>query len=156
MSGMRQGLGLVVIIMLTFAAAGLGGLFTPGGGGDWYERPSWAPPDWVFGPVWTLLYTLMALAAWLVWRRAGFAAAHGALGAYIVQLALNASWTPVFFGLRMPGAAFALIIALWIAIIITVVLFAQHSAAAAWLLSPYLAWVTFAAALNLRIWQLTP
>jgi translocator protein len=96
----------------------------------------------------------MALAAWLVWRRGGFAAQRRPLVIFLVQLALNAAWTPLFFGLHWPGAAFAEIILLWLAIAATVAAFARVSRLAAWLLVPYLAWVGFAAALNFTIWHL--
>ncbi len=152
----RQVGGLLAWLLVTFSAAAIGGIFSPGGPHDWYTSPSWAPPDWVFGPVWTALYTMMAVAAWLVWRRRGFSAARAALGVYILQLALNAAWTPVFFGLRMPGAAFVVIVALWVAIAAATVLFWKHSRAAGALFVPYIAWVSFAGALNFSIWRLTP
>ncbi|MER7440505.1 TspO/MBR family protein [Micromonospora avicenniae] len=117
------------------------------------DRPSWAPPGWLFGPVWTLLYVLIALAGWLVWRRVGFGAA---VWAWVAQLVLNAAWTPLFFGARRYGAAFAEIVVLWLAIALTVLLFARVSRTAASLMLPYLAWVTFAAALNFAIWRLNP
>jgi translocator protein len=141
-------------LVLCFAPAALGGFFMPG---EWYaslKKPSWNPPGWVFGPVWTALYATMALAAWLVWRRGGFAAQRRPLVIFLVQLALNAAWTPLFFGLHWPGAAFAEIILLWLAIAATVAAFARVSRLAAWLLVPYLAWVGFAAALNFTIWHL--
>ena len=117
-------------------------------------QPSWAPPSWVFGPVWSVLYASIALAGWLVWRRAGAGAGRWALTAYGVQLVLNAAWTPIFFGLRQFGAAFAEILVLWLAICVTVVLFARIRRAAAALLLPYWAWTTFAAALTYAVWQL--
>lgn len=120
----------------------------------WYRtlaRPAWAPPGWIFGPVWTLLYLLMAIAAWGVWRRQGWGLA---LGLWLVQLALNAAWTPIFFGLHQPGWACAEIAALWVAIALTVWAFAKARGWAAWLMAPYLAWVTFATVLNFVIWQL--
>jgi len=157
-SGTRQAAGLLVALVATFAAAGLGSVFTSRSVSDWYAalaRPSWTPPGWVFGPVWTLLYVLMAVAAWLVWRRAGgWAGARAALGLYAVQLVLNAAWTGLFFGLRMPGVAFAELAVLWAAIVATLVAFRRHSPAAGALMVPYLAWCTFAAALNLAIWRM--
>ncbi|MFC0431968.1 TspO/MBR family protein [Kutzneria buriramensis] len=119
-------------------------------------QPSWAPPAWVFGPVWAALYASIAVAGWLVWLRAGASRGRGALIAYGVQLALNAAWTPIFFGLRQFGAAFAEVVALWLAIAVTVVLFARIQRAAAALLLPYWAWTTFAAALTFAVWRLNP
>lgn len=121
---------------------------------SWYSglaKPSWAPPGWIFGPVWTLLYAMMGIAAWGVWRRRGWSVP---LAQWLVQLALNAAWTPIFFGLRQPGWAFAEIVVLWLAIAATLVAFASVVRWSAWLLAPYLAWVTFAAALNFAIWRL--
>ncbi|SDF97196.1 TspO/MBR family protein [Pseudonocardia oroxyli] len=117
-----------------------------------FVQPSWAPPSWLFGPVWTVLYLLIAVSGWLVWRRSGLTApAHVVYG---VQLLLNMAWTPLFFGAGRFGLAFAEIVLLWLSIVATTVLFARHSRPAAWLLAPYLAWVTFASALNLAIWTL--
>jgi len=150
----RQILALVGWLLLCFGAAALGGLFMPG---EWYaslRKPAWNPPSWVFGPVWTALYTMMAVAAWLVWRRGGFAARRRPLILFLVQLALNAAWTPLFFGLQQPGWAFAEIVLLWLAIAATLAAFRPVSPAAAWLLAPYLAWVSFAALLNFSLWRL--
>jgi len=125
--------------------------------GEWYaslEKPSWNPPNWIFGPAWTALYAMMAVAAWLVWRRGGFAAQALPLAAFLVQLLLNALWSWLFFGLKNPGLAFAEIVALWVAIATTLLLFRRPSATAAWLLAPYLAWVTFASLLNFTLWRL--
>ena len=104
--------------------------------------------------MWSALYTLMGVAAWLVWRRGGFAAQGRPLGAFLAQLALNALWTPLFFGLHQPGVAFAEILLLWLAIAWTIALFWRVQRAAAWLLVPYLAWVGFAAVLNGTLWRL--
>lgn len=135
------------------AAAAIGNLAASGAAAEYtsLDRPSWSPPSWLFGPVWTALYVTIALAAWLVWRRVGFGPA---LGAWAVQLVLNAAWTPLFFAGGRYGLAFAEIVLLWLAIGVTVLLFARASRAAAALLLPYWAWVTFAAALNYSIWQL--
>ncbi len=141
-------------LLICFAAASLGAFFMPG---EWYaslNKPSWNPPAWVFGPVWTGLYTMMAVAAWLVWKRGGFTAQRRALGLFLVQLALNALWTPLFFGLHRIGAAFGEILFLWIAIMVTTVHFHRVSRPAAWLLIPYIAWVAFAAVLNGTLWML--
>lgn len=143
-------------ILLSFSAAALGGFF---GAGEWYRslnKPSWNPPGWIFGPVWTALYAMMGVAAWLIWRRGGWSARAPALSLFLVQLALNAAWTPLFFGLRAPGLAFAEIVLLWLAILATLVAFWRVQRAGGWLLLPYLAWVSFAAVLNLAIWRLNP
>lgn len=135
----------------------LGSIFTAGSVGGWYaalSKPAWTPPSAIFGPVWSALYLLMAVAAWLVWRRGGFAAHPAALGLFAAQLALNAGWSLVFFGLRMPGAAFAEILVLWALILATLIAFRRAAPLAGWLLAPYLVWVTFASALNLAIWRL--
>ncbi len=127
--------------------------------GEWYaslRRPSWNPPGWVFGPVWTALYAMMALAAWLVWKRGGFIQQRTALRLFLLQLALNAAWTPLFFGLHWPSVAFAEIVLLWLAIAATLAAFRRASRPAAWLLVPYLAWVSFAAFLNFTLWRLNP
>jgi tryptophan-rich sensory protein len=113
------------------------------------ERPAWAPPGWVFGPVWTILYATIAIAGWLVWRRAGV---HRALVPYAAQLALNAAWTPIFFGAGAYGLAAIEIVLLWCAIGATVLAFRRVHRGAAALLLPYWAWVTFAATVNVAIW----
>ncbi len=141
-------------LALSFSAATMGALFVPGG---WYaglHKPQWNPPGWIFGPVWTALYTMMAVAAWLVWKRGGWAAQRRPLTLFLVQLSLNAAWTPLFFGWHQPGLAFAEIVLLWLAIAATLVAFRPVSRAAAWLLAPYLAWVSFAAVLNFTLWRL--
>mgnify|MGYP000953551091 CR=1 FL=1 len=141
-------------VLLCFAAAAMGGWFMPG---EWYaklNKPSWNPPAWVFGPVWTALYLMMAVAAWIVWRQGGWAKQRRPLRIFLVQLALNALWTPLFFGLQRPGLAFAEIVLLWLAIGATLAAFRPVSRTAAWLLVPYLAWVTFAAVLNFTLWRL--
>ncbi len=122
---------------------------------DYYARldkPSWAPPPWLFGPVWTVLYAMIGVAAWLVARR-GEPGGGKALGLWGVQLALNAAWTPIFFGLRAPGFALAEIVLMWVAIAGTTVAFFTRRTAAGALLLPYLAWVTFATLLNFEIWR---
>jgi tryptophan-rich sensory protein len=150
----RPYLALAGWVLLCFAAASFGGLFMPG---EWYaglKKPSWNPPARVFGPVWTALYTMMAVAAWLVWKRGGFAAQRRPLALFLVQLALNAAWTPLFFGLHWTGVAFAEIVLLWLAIAATIAAFRPVSRVAAWLLVPYLTWVGFAAVLNFTLWRL--
>ena len=150
----RLAFALACWLVLSFSAASLGAFFMPG---EWYatlKKPSWNPPDWIFGPVWSALYTMMAVAAWLVWKRGGFAAQRRPLTLFLVQLALNALWTPLFFGLHRPGLAFVEIVMLWLAIAATLAAFRPVSRPAAWLLVPYLAWVSFAAVLNFTLWRL--
>ncbi len=142
---------LAACLAVTFCAPALGAWAMPG---EWYaslRKPSWNPPSWIFGPVWTALYIMMAVAAWLVWRRGG---PRRALGLYGVQLALNAAWTPLFFGLKLPGLAFAEILLLLAAVIVTARAFATVSRPAALLLVPYIAWVAFASFLNFTLWRL--
>lgn len=144
---------LVVFLALSFSASALGAFFQPG---DWYaalEKPSWNPPSWVFGPVWTVLYVLIAVAAWRVWTRWGREASL-AITVWGVQMVLNALWSYLFFGVRQPGLAFGEIVLLWLAIAATIWLFWRRDRIAALLLTPYLAWVSFAAVLNFTIWRL--
>ena len=149
----RPWLALVGFIALCEAAGLAGTAFTMSAIPEWYaflDKPAFSPPNWLFGPVWTLLYFMMGVAAWLVWRRAG----AGALKVFWLQLALNALWTPLFFGLRSPLAGLVCIAALWLAIVWTMVVFWRVSRPAAALLLPYLAWVSFASMLNLGIYLL--
>jgi tryptophan-rich sensory protein len=150
-------IGLVVWVAVCFLAAAIGSLFTARSVGGWYAglaKPPWTPPSFVFGPVWTALYLLMGVAAWLVWRKGGFAAAALPLGLFLTQLALNATWSALFFGLQRPGLAFGEIVVLWCFILATAATFCSRAPAAAYLMLPYLAWVTFASALNFAIWRL--
>ncbi|HVG28865.1 MAG TPA: TspO/MBR family protein [Pyrinomonadaceae bacterium] len=152
----RPWLALALSLAACFAAAGVASLFTAPAIPVWYahlRKPAWSPPNRLFGPVWTLLYASMAVAAWLVWRAAGFRAARLALALFAAQLVLNALWSVVFFGWKRPGLAFAEIMLLWAAIFATTVAFWQFSRPAAWLMIPYLWWVTFAAFLNHSIWK---
>lgn len=153
----RSILVLAGFLALSFAVAGIGGWFTSMGMPEWYaslQKPGWNPPSWVFGPAWTTLYIMMAVAAWLVWRQAGFAGASAAMTLFFVQLALNLAWSGVFFALRSPGWALVELLTLWIAILGTTALFFRHSTWAGALMLPYLAWVTFAGALNAAIVRL--
>ena len=153
-SRLKAALALAGWLALCFGAASLGGIFMPG---EWYatlKKPSWNPPGWIYGPVWTALYTMMAVAAWLVWKRGGFAAQRKPLALFLTQAVLNAAWTPLFFGLHLPGIAFAEIVMLWLAIAATLAAFRPVNRAAAWLLAPYLLWVSFAAVLNFALWRL--
>lgn len=125
--------------------------------GEWYAslaKPSWNPPSAVFAPVWSLLYVSMGVAAWLVWRQAGFEGAKLALGLFAGQLVLNALWSWLFFGLHRPDVAFVDIVALWLLILIVTVLFWRESRTAGALMLPYLAWVGFASCLNFAVWRL--
>lgn len=147
-------LGLFGWLLLCFAAAAPGAFFMPG---EWYvslEKPAWHPPGWLFGPVWSVLYAMMAVAAWLVWKQGGFTIQRKALGLFLAQLLLNALWTPLFFGLQQPGLAFAEILLMWLAIAATLITFRPISRPAFWLLVPYLAWVTFATVLNGTLWRM--
>lgn len=149
-------IGLLVFIALCFLTAMSGAVFMPG---EWYRglaKPSWNPPDWAFAPAWTVLYIMIAVAGWLVWREAGIAGAALPLAVYLVQLLFNAGWSAVFFGLKRPDLAFLEVIGLWLSIVATIVLFLPISRTAGLLLLPYLAWVTFAATLNFTIWRLNP
>jgi len=153
----RDVLGLVLLVVVCLGVGGLGAWATAGSVTTWYPaiaKPSWTPPAWIFGPVWTVLYVMMAIAAWLVWREPGRQGTKRALGLFALQLALNAAWSPLFFGLRSPAAGLVDIVALWIAITATVEAFRRVSAVAATLLVPYWLWVSFATALNAAIWHL--
>jgi translocator protein len=154
---MKDALALAGFVAAGFLAGAVGGIATSAGLKDWYttlDRPSWNPPGWVFGPVWTILYVLIGVAAWLVSREWGDDGVGVALVVWGVQLVLNAVWPLIFFGAHLPGWAFVEILLLWVAIVATILLFRDISATAAWLLVPYLAWVSFAAVLNGTIWRL--
>lgn len=148
-------LGLAGWVALCLAAGVIGAAWTGSAVPTWYEalrKPSWTPPSFLFGPVWTVLYVLMGCAAWRIWKACGFAGAPVALGTFLAQLALNTLWSGLFFGLRNPGLAFGEVLLLWCAILATLLLFARLDRKAGWLIAPYLAWVTFAAALNGAVW----
>jgi len=150
-------LGLIVLLVVCFAAAGIGGAVTTPKIATWYAalaKPSWNPPNWIFGPVWSVLYLCMAIAAWLVWRQGGLAGAATPLALFAVQLVLNLAWSWLFFGFQNPGLAFVDIVLLWAAIAATMVAFWFRSAIAGILFLPYLAWVSFAAVLNFVVWRL--
>jgi tryptophan-rich sensory protein len=149
--GRRSWLVLAGLLLLNVLVAAGGGIASTSGVDGWYAdaaKPAWTPPNWVFGPAWTVLYTLMAVAAWLLWRRHGARVARTALVLYVVQLALNAAWTPVFFGAEQLGLGLAIILALELALVATIVAFHRLTPWIAWLLGPYLAWVLFATTLN--------
>ncbi len=150
---------LMIWLLLCYGAAAVGGLLSANGVSSWYPsliKPSFNPPNWVFGPVWTLLYGMMAVAAWLVTRHAaqGGEGTRRAIALFLVQLVLNALWSGLFFGARQPGWAFVEIIALWLAIAATIAAFLPIDRWAAGLMAPYLAWVTFASVLNGSLWWL--
>jgi tryptophan-rich sensory protein len=158
LSASSQAIGLFAWLLVVFAAAAVGA-FASASATEFYRdlvRPSWAPPGWLFGPVWTVLYALMGVAAWLVWRARGFGGARRALLVFVVQLAANAQWTWLFFAWRQGGLAFAEILLLLALILATIVLFWRVSRLAAVLLLPYLLWVSFASALTLSVWRLNP
>ena len=154
---MRQrAVGLIFWILVSMIAGVIGSRFMPG---EWYAalaKPTWSPPNWVFGPVWSTLYVMMGIASWLVWRLEGFRAARVALTLFLIQLVLNALWSFLFFGIHEPGIAFAEILVLWLVILATTIAFWMKSRPAGMLLLPYLAWVTFASVLNFELWQLNP
>jgi translocator protein len=150
-------LGLIVFLAICFTAAGIGGAVTTPKIATWYAalaKPDWNPPNWIFGPVWSALYFCMAVAAWLVWRQAGLQQARVPLTLFAVQLSLNVLWSFIFFGLEKPGLAFVEVLMLWAAIAATMVAFWFRSTVAGILFVPYLAWVSFASALNCTIWRL--
>ena len=150
-------MGLLFWIGLCFAVAGLSARWTASEVTGWYttlKRPAIAPPNWVFGPVWTLLYVLMAVAAWRAWLAGPSRARTLALALFLAQLALNLAWSWIFFSHHAVGAALAEVTVLWIAIGGTILAFIRVTPLAAWLLVPYLAWVTFAALLNAAFWRL--
>jgi len=149
-------LALAGFLLASFAVVGLGGVTTVNAVREWYPtiaKPVWTPPSWLFGPVWTALYAMMAVAAWLVWRRVSWS---GALLWWAAQLALNATWSPVFFGMHQIGWALVIIALLWLAIVGTTVAFWRVNPVAGWLFVPYLAWVSFATALNFALWRMNP
>ena len=153
----RNIIGLVFWCGICLGIGGLGAWATTPEIPGWYRtlvKPSWNPPDWVFGPVWTTLYVMMGGAAWLIWNRGGVRQQRRALGLFAVQLALNAAWSWIFFNRHWLGWAAVEIVCLWIAIAVTTWAFFHRSRAAGWLMMPYLAWVSFAVALNIAIWQL--
>ena len=155
-SPLRQAVMLGTFLAVCLGAGAAGSIATTPQIPTWYaslSKPSWNPPSWVFGPVWTTLYVMMGVAAWLVWRKVGTPYGRVFLWFWI-QLILNALWSFIFFGLEQPGWASAEIILLWLSIAATLWMFRKCSALAALLLTPYLGWVSFAACLNLTIWRL--
>jgi tryptophan-rich sensory protein len=151
-------LGLAGWLALSFTAAAIGAAASVNAGTFYGElvRPAWAPPAWLFGPVWTCLYLMMGVAAWLVWRERGWRAAALPLGLFVVQLAANALWSWLFFVWKRGALAFAEVLLLWVLIVATVVTFRRVRPLSAGLLLPYLAWVTFASALTYAAWRRNP
>jgi len=150
-------LGLGGFLALCLAISAIGGWVTADSVGSWYrtlQKPVFNPPDWVFAPVWTLLYLMIALAGWRVWRRVGLSSARAAMVAYSAQLALNLAWSFLFFGGRMIGVALVEIVLLLAVIGVNAVLFWRIDRLAGWLLVPYAAWVAFACVLNFALWRL--
>ncbi|MFZ0417851.1 MAG: TspO/MBR family protein [Candidatus Sulfotelmatobacter sp.] len=151
---------LAAFVALTFSAAGIASAFTARSVRRWYpslRKPPGSPPASYFGPVWTVLYLLMTIAAWNVWRLGdGWSGAAPAITIFLVQLALNAAWSAIFFGLRAPGLALIEIVFLWAAVLACIILFWRISIFSAALLLPYLAWISYAAYLNAGIWRLNP
>ena len=158
MSHAKQILGLVGWLLLSFVAAAVGAIASVQAATFYQQlaQPSWAPPSSVFGPVWSVLYALMGIAAWLVWRQGGWRRQRGVLTLFVIQLALNALWSWLFFGWHRGALAFADIVVLWLLIAATVVGFWRLRPLAGALLLPYLGWVGFASALNFAVWHLNP
>lgn len=156
MTILKNTLTLLGWLAVSFTAGVIGSQFRPDA---WYEalaKPAWNPPNAIFGPVWSLLYALMGVAAWLVWRRGGFKRAGAALGLFAVQLGLNALWSYLFFGLHRIDLAFFEVLVLWSLILIVAVLFWREDRLAGALMLPYLLWVGFASILNFVLWRLNP
>lgn len=153
----RSWLALAGWLLLCFAIGGLSSIFPAKSIPTWYAalvKPPLNPPNQLFGPVWTVLYALMGISAWIVWKTRPSPCRRRGLRLFCVQLALNFLWTWIFFSRHQPLTAVADIVALWIAILLTALTFRKMSHAAAWMLVPYLAWVTFAGYLNIAIWRL--
>ena len=152
----KQIVGLVVWLIVCFVAAAIGGAASIQAGPFYAQlvRPAWAPPSWIFGPVWTVLYALMGIAAWLVWRVSDSRAVRSAIALFLLQLMLNALWSWLFFRWHQGALAFADILVLWTLIVATSVAFWRIKPLAGALLVPYLLWVSFASALNYAVWQL--
>ena len=150
----NSAVGLILWIVVSMGAGLVGSRFMPG---EWYAslaKPDWNPPSYVFGPVWTTLYILMGISAWLVWRKVGFSGATSVLGLFLVQLVLNSLWSYLFFGIHQPGLALIEIVILWSVILVITIGFWRISVTAGIMLLPYLCWVGFASVLNLQLWRL--
>lgn len=154
---LKDGFLLAVFLVAVFITASVGALLTAPSVPGWYntlEKPSWTPPNHLFGPVWTILYIFIAVAGWLAWKKTGPGIDYLTFGLYLLQLVLNALWSGFFFALQNPGLAFLEIVLLWLVILGTLIRFTSLSRTAALLFVPYLVWVTYALALNFAIWRL--
>jgi tryptophan-rich sensory protein len=149
---------LIIAVAIPVAVGATSGFFTISGVGSWFQtinKPSWNPPGWIFGPVWTTLYVLMGISLYLVWKSdASIVLKKTAICLFAVQMILNFFWSLIFFNQHQVGCALVEIIALWFFILLTIFAFAQVNKTAAWLLVPYISWVSFAMILNYTIWKL--
>lgn len=149
---------LIIALLIPLAVGAISGYFTTAGVNGWYAaaaKPAFNPPNWIFGPVWTTLYALMGIALYLVWKTDA-PTRQTAVILFGVQLALNFAWSFIFFSLKQPGWAFAELLLMWVMILLTIFAFGKISSLAAWLLVPYISWVSFAGVLNYFIWKLNP
>ena len=148
----------IIAIAIPLMVGATSGFFTISGVESWYQtiqKPSWNPPNWIFGPVWTTLYVMMGIALFLVWKEdTSEELKKIAIALFAVQLTLNFFWSFIFFNQQQPGWALVEIIAMWFFILLTIFAFAQVNKTVAWLLVPYISWVSFASILNYTIWQL--
>lgn len=155
---MNNTLKLIIAIAIPLIVGGTSGFFTATGVESWYQtiaRPTWNPPGWIFGPVWTTLYVMMGISLFLVWKEdTSVELKKIAIALFTVQLVLNFFWSFIFFNQHQIGWALVEIAAMWVFILLTIFAFAQVNKAAAWLLVPYISWVSFATILNFTIWQL--
>lgn len=155
---MNKAAKLVISILIPVAIGATAGFFTVTGEGSWYQtisKPSWNPPSWIFAPVWTTLYVMMGIALFLVWKSdSSEVLKKTAIILFAVQLALNFCWSFIFFNLEQPAWALVEISMMWVTILLTIFAFGNISKTAAWLLVPYISWVSFATILNYTIWQL--
>ena len=155
---MSNTLKLVIAILIPLLVGFTSGFFTATGVDSWYQtiqRPSWNPPNWIFAPVWTTLYILMGIALYLIWKAdSDTPVKKYAITLFAVQLILNFFWSFIFFSQHQPGWAFVEIVVMWLMILLTIFAFAKINTTAAWLLVPYISWVSFAAILNFTIWKL--
>lgn len=155
---MSNTLKFFISIAIPLVVGGVSGFFTISGVDTWYQtinKPSWNPPNWIFGPVWTTLYVMMGISLFLVWKtETSVELKKIAVILFAAQLLLNFAWSFIFFYLQQPGWALVEIIAMWVFILLTIFAFAQVNKTAAWLLVPYISWVSFAAILNYTIWKL--
>lgn len=152
-----NGIKLIISIVLCVSLGSVGGLVTVNEIPTWYatlNKPSFNPPNWLFGPVWTTLYLLMGISVYLIWKQPVSKERNTALQLFILQFILNFCWSFIFFGLHATGWALIEMIALWILILLSILHFAKHAKTAAWLLVPYISWVSFALLLNAAIWKL--